>query len=111
MDFTGGLHIDGHVFGGVCAYGPGESRVSVGAGAVVEGGIVATHVTVNGVVRGDVQATGRVALGPNARIYGNVQYQMIETTTGAEITGRLLQAPATAPAATPTPLAAQPAKG
>ena len=29
VDFTGGLHIDGHVFGGVCAYGEGESTVSV----------------------------------------------------------------------------------
>jgi cytoskeletal protein CcmA (bactofilin family) len=101
VDFAGGLHIDGHVFGGVCAYGPGESRVSVGAGAVVEGGIVATHVTVNGVVRGDVQATGRVALGPNARIHGNVQYREIESAAGAEITGRLVRAAAAdSPAAT-----------
>ena len=91
VDFTGGLHIDGHVFGGVCAYGEGESSVSVSENAIVEGGIVATHVVVNGVVRGNVQATGKVALGANARVVGNVQYGVIESAAGAEITGTLLQ--------------------
>ncbi|HEY1899269.1 MAG TPA: polymer-forming cytoskeletal protein [Steroidobacteraceae bacterium] len=91
VDFCGGLHIDGHVFGGVRAYGPGESTVSVGENGVVDGGVVATHVTVNGVVRGNVQATGKVALGPSARVLGNVQYGMIESAAGAEITGTLVQ--------------------
>lgn len=90
VDFSGGLHIEGHVFGGVCAYGPGESTVSVGESGVIEGGVVATHVVVNGVVRGDVQATGKVALGPSARV-GNIQYGVIESAAGAEITGRLVQ--------------------
>jgi cytoskeletal protein CcmA (bactofilin family) len=91
VDFAGGLHIDGHVFGGVCAYGEGESTVSVSENGIVEGGIVATHVVVNGIVRGNVQATGKVALGPNARVVGNVQYGVIETAAGAEITGTLVQ--------------------
>jgi cytoskeletal protein CcmA (bactofilin family) len=92
VEFTGGLHVDGHVFGGVCAYGKAESSVSVSVTGIVEGGIVATHIAVNGVVRGDVLATGKVALGPNARIIGNLQYGMIESAAGAEITGTLVQA-------------------
>ena len=91
VDFAGGLHIDGHVFGGVSAYGSGESTVSVSATGVIEGGVVATHVVVNGVVRGDVHATGKVALGPRAKIIGNVRYGIIESAAGAEITGTLVQ--------------------
>jgi cytoskeletal protein CcmA (bactofilin family) len=92
VEFSGGLHIDGHVFGAVRAYGEGESSVSVGEGGVVEQGVVATHVEVNGIVRGDVQATGKVALGPAARVLGNVQYGTIESAAGAEIAGKLVQA-------------------
>jgi cytoskeletal protein CcmA (bactofilin family) len=92
VDFAGGLHIDGHVFGAVRAYGEGESAVSVGEGGIVEQGVVATHVAVNGIVRGDVQATGKVALGPGARVLGNVQYGTIESAAGAEIAGKLVQA-------------------
>jgi cytoskeletal protein CcmA (bactofilin family) len=92
VEFTGGLHVDGHVFGAVRAYGEGESSVSVGEGGIVEQGVVATHVVVNGIVRGDVQATGKVALGPGARVLGNVQYGTIESAAGAEIAGRLVQA-------------------
>jgi cytoskeletal protein CcmA (bactofilin family) len=92
VEFSGGLHIDGHVFGAVRAYGEEESTVSVGAGGIIEGGVVATHVVVNGMVRGDVRATGKVTLGPEARVLGNVQYGLIESAAGAEITGRLVQA-------------------
>jgi cytoskeletal protein CcmA (bactofilin family) len=92
VEFTGGMHVEGHVFGGVRAYGTEESSVSVSATGIVEGPVVATHVVVNGVVRGDVTATGKVALGPKARIVGNLQYGMIESATGAEITGTLVQA-------------------
>ena len=98
VDFSGGLHIDGHVFGGVCAYGDGESIVSVSETGIVEGGIVASHVVVNGVVRGNVQATGKVALGSRARVIGNVQYGVIESAAGAEITGTLVQAQVPVPA-------------
>jgi cytoskeletal protein CcmA (bactofilin family) len=91
VDFSGGLHIDGHVFGGVSAYGTGESSVSVSESGIIEGGVVATHVVVNGMVRGDVHATGKVALGPRARVVGNLQYGMIEMAAGAEISGTLTQ--------------------
>jgi cytoskeletal protein CcmA (bactofilin family) len=91
VEFSGGLHVEGHVFGAVRAYGADESSVSVGEGGVIDGGVVATHVVVDGIVRGDVQATGKVALGPNAQVLGNVQYGTIESAAGAQIAGRLEQ--------------------
>ncbi len=92
VDFSGGLHVDGHVFGAVRAYGDRESSVSVGDSGIIEQGVVATHVAVLGIVRGDVRATGKVALGPTARILGNVQYGTIESAAGAQISGKLVQA-------------------
>jgi cytoskeletal protein CcmA (bactofilin family) len=94
VEFAGGLHIDGHVLGAVRAYGAEESTVSVSATGRVEGGVIATHVAINGVVNGDVRASGKVALGPSARVVGNVQYGIIESATGAEITGILARHPA-----------------
>jgi cytoskeletal protein CcmA (bactofilin family) len=91
VEFSGGLHIEGHVFGGVRAYGDGESTVSVGDSGVIERGVTATHVVVNGIVRGNVEATGKVVLGPTAEVLGNVEYGTIESATGAQITGRLVQ--------------------
>jgi cytoskeletal protein CcmA (bactofilin family) len=100
VEFSGGLHIEGHVFGAVRAYGEGESTVSVGEQGVIERGVTATHVVVNGVVRGDVQATGKVALGPHAQVLGNLQYGTIESAAGAQITGKLLPVKPPAPQAT-----------
>ena len=97
VEFSGGLHVEGHVFGAVRAYGEGESTVSVGDSGVIDRGVIATHVVVNGTVRGDVEATGKVVLGPNAQVLGNLQYGTIESTAGAQITGRLVQVMPPAP--------------
>jgi cytoskeletal protein CcmA (bactofilin family) len=106
VEFCGGLHVEGHVFGAVRAYGDEESTVSVGDSGVIERGVKATHVVVNGIVRGNVEATGKVVLGPTAEVLGNVEYGTIESATGAQITGRLVpvkptaqQAPERAPEA------------
>ena len=48
------------------------------------------HVVLNGTVKGDVRATQRVELGPKARVIGNVQYQLIEMSIGAEVNGKLI---------------------
>ena len=101
VEFRGVLHVEGQVLGAVRAYGEGESTVSVGEGGVIDRGVEATHVVVNGTVRGDVQATGKVALGPNAQVLGNVQYGTIESAAGAQISGRLLQVRPTAHTASP----------
>ena len=101
VEFRGVLHVEGQVRGAVRAYGEGESTVSVGEGGVIDRGVEATHVVVNGTVRGDVQATGKVVLGPNAQVLGNVQYGTIESAVGAQISGRLVQVRPTAHEAPP----------
>lgn len=87
--FTGGLHLEGAVVGNVRANGEGPSRLVVGEAAVVEGSIEARVIELHGVVRGDIQAVERIALGPRARVEGNLSYGALEVAAGALISGKL----------------------
>ena len=44
----------------------------------------------NGSVQGDVYASEHIELAPNARITGNVYYNLIEMAMGAEVNGNLV---------------------
>lgn len=90
IDFTGGLHLDGRVAGNVRADPDSVSTLSVSDTGCIEGSAQATNVILNGTVRGDIVASGRVALGPRAKVHGDVHYGVIETALGAEILGRLV---------------------
>ncbi len=90
VDFAGGLHLDGRVAGHVRADPDSASTLSVSETGWIEGSAEAATVILNGTVRGDILASGRVALGPHAKVYGDVHYGVIETALGAEILGRLV---------------------
>lgn len=89
LRFSGGLHVDGRIGGNVTAQGAGSS-LSVGEHGVIEGKVETTHLTLNGVVKGDIRAPGKVALGAQAKVHGNLYYGVIEMTLGAEIAGKLV---------------------
>lgn len=88
--FTGGLHIDGNVKGDIVALNDGASSLVVSERGSVEGQIRAPHVTVNGMVIGDVYAIESVELASRARITGNVYYRRLEVAMGAEVNGSLI---------------------
>lgn len=90
IDFVGGLHLDGRVAGHVRADPDAASMLSVSETGWIEGSAQAANVILNGTVRGDIVASGRVALGPRAKVHGDVHYGVIETALGAEILGRLV---------------------
>jgi cytoskeletal protein CcmA (bactofilin family) len=90
VDFAGGLHLDGHVTGGVRADAGTASTLSVSRSGCIEGPVEVANVVLNGTVKGDILATGRIVLGPHARVEGDVHYGEIETALGAEILGRLV---------------------
>ncbi len=89
--FTGGLHLEGAVTGNVRATGDGTSRLVVGESAVVEGSVEARVIELHGVVRGDILAAERIALGPKARVEGNLAYGALEVAAGALISGKLVK--------------------
>lgn len=88
--FSGGLHVDGTIKGNVHAEQDGTSMVSLSNHGTIEGEVRVPHVVLNGVVNGDVYASEHVELAANARVTGNVYYNLIEMAIGAEVNGKLV---------------------
>ena len=93
LEFTGGCLIDGYVKGNVKAISDENAMLSISERGQVEGAVIVPNVLLNGTVKGDVKASRRVELGSNARVVGNVQYNLIEMAMGAEINGKLIHEP------------------
>lgn len=106
MEFSGGLHIDGYIKGNIQAELESNSVLRISEKGVVEGSVSVPQVILDGTVKGDVSARERVELGANARVIGNVFYNLIEMAIGAEINGKLIHEPAGQPAVVnPKPVA------
>ena len=90
MKFNEGLRVDGEVFGDIAA-NPEESgsMLVISEQAIVQGGITADHVIINGTVRGPVHARELLELQPKAKIEGDVSYVALEMHQGATICGQL----------------------
>lgn len=90
VEFSGGLHLDGYINGNVKSQNGAGSFLSVSQHGCIEGSVIAPNVMLNGIVKGDIDATERVELGAKAQVLGNVQYAVIETAVGAQINGKLI---------------------
>jgi cytoskeletal protein CcmA (bactofilin family) len=102
IEFAGGLHLDGSIVGNVRSDRAPSSTLSVSEGGSIEGMVDVPNVRLDGTVKGDIHALGRVVLGATARVEGNLFYGVIEMTLGAQIMGKLTQvAPEGAPAVAP----------
>ena len=91
VEFVGGLHLDGHVFGSVRSDGAREATLSVSDSGYIEGPVQAATVLLDGSVKGDIRARERVVLGATARVEGDVYYGIIEMAVGAQIIGKLVR--------------------
>lgn len=106
LEFEGGLHLDGHIAGSVRAVRSGEARessLSVSESGSIEGAVQVPNVMLDGKVKGDIHARGRLVLGATARVEGNVYYGVIEMALGAQIMGKLVRLEPEAPATVPGP--------
>ncbi|TDJ43800.1 MAG: polymer-forming cytoskeletal protein [Gammaproteobacteria bacterium] len=107
LRFEGGCHIDGSVDGSVVADRDPEAFLTISEEGFVDGSVRVPRVQLNGKVQGDVHATELVVLGPRAKVNGNVHYELLEMTAGAEINGKLIHESAqTQSANAPRPAAA-----
>ena len=97
VEFAGGLHLDGHIIGNVRSDRAPTSALSVSPGASIEGQVEVPNIRLDGTVKGDIYAPGRVILGATARVEGNLYYGVIEMTLGAQIMGKLTQVAPEAP--------------
>ena len=83
-EFKGMLRIDGRFTGRVRSE---KGSLIVSAGGVVEANIEVASAKINGTVRGDINATGRVEFGRSARVYGNIQTPALVIEDGAIFEG------------------------
>ena len=91
VHFVGGLHVDGTIRGNVMAEAESHSMLTLSDHGVIEGEVRVPNIYLNGVVTGDVHASGYVNLASSARVNGNVYYTLIEMAMGAEVNGNLVR--------------------
>lgn len=90
LTFSGGLHVDGKIVGNVIATEGTPSMLTLSEHGVIEGEVRVPNVILNGRVQGDVYAAERIELAPQARVTGNVYYNLLEMAMGAEVNGSLV---------------------
>lgn len=91
--FSGGLHIDGKVEGNISARKEeSEGVLTLSEQGSIKGDVRVPNIILNGTVEGNVYAEAYLELAIHARITGNVSYNVIEMTKGAEVNGSLERA-------------------
>ena len=90
VHFSGGLHVDGRIKGGVIADSDSTSVLTVSEHGSVEGDVRVPTVILNGKVTGDVRSSERIELAAKARVDGDVYYNLIEMAMGAAVNGSLV---------------------
>jgi len=91
--FSGGLHVDGVIKGDVISdLDDEQATLTLSEFGRIEGNVKVANAMLNGTVIGDVVASHRVELAPQARISGTVTYSLLEMTMGAEVNGKLIHA-------------------
>lgn len=93
LEFSGGLYLEGQLLGRALAESGAAATVTVAQRGRVEGEVRAPVVVINGSVKGDVHASERLELGPEARVEGNLHYAVVEMAAGAAVTGQLVHVP------------------
>lgn len=93
VSFSDFLVLDGTVNGSVSAEENTTSRLALNKGGRVIGDVHVPDIYIDGEVEGDVYASDRVELANNARIKGNVYYNLLEMAMGAAINGNLVHKP------------------
>jgi len=89
VHFKGGLHVVGKINGGIQSDDE-NSLLIVSESASVTGDVRVSHLIVNGQIDGNVFVTGKVELFDQARINGDVHYQLLELPVGAVVNGKLV---------------------
>lgn len=90
IHFSGGLHIDGRIKGGVITESGSGSVLTISEHGIIEGDVMVPTVILNGSVTGDVRSGERIELAAKARVDGDVYYNLIEMAMGAMVNGSLV---------------------
>ncbi len=88
IQFAGNALLDGHLEGNIKAEGS-DSKLTISEHGHVEGSVVVAHLLVHGTIEGELRVTERLELGPKARIIGDVRYNLLQISAGAQVEGEL----------------------
>jgi cytoskeletal protein CcmA (bactofilin family) len=88
VHFSGTLHLDGRVEGAVLAEEE-QAVFTLSENGVVQGEVRVPQAIINGQVLGDIHASERLELAPQARVTGDVHYRTLEMAAGAQVNGRI----------------------
>lgn len=89
VNFTGILHLDGTVSGSLKGT-QNDDILTISESGLVEGKIEVANIVINGTIKGDIIASGKIEVASKANIEGNVYYQNIEMEAGSKINGQLI---------------------
>lgn len=90
VKFTGGLHVDGCIKGNIIADAGSNSVLSLSEQGRIEGEIHVPYSVIDGTVIGNLYSSEHVELEARSRITGDVYYNLLEISGGAQVSGRLV---------------------
>lgn len=93
IKFMGGLHIDGVIKGNILADADSNSVLSLSDQGMIEGEVRVPYNVIDGTVIGNVYSSEHIQLEAKSRITGDVYYNLLEISSGAQISGRLVHTP------------------
>ena len=88
--FADQLYVNGRIIGNIVADSSEGATVIISEEGTVKGEIRVPNVVINGVVEGNVYASGKLELAAKARVVGNVYYALVEMQLGAMVDGQLV---------------------
>jgi len=91
VSFTGVLFVDGIVKGNISAEVGSHSMLTIGAQGRIEGEIRVPQVNIYGFVNGDVHALETLNLYKEAKIEGDVHYNLLQMAMGSTVNGKLIR--------------------
>lgn len=89
INFNGVLHLDGSIVGSLSG-NQKDDILTISESGSVEGKIEVANIVINGTIKGDIYASGKIEVASKANIEGNVYYQNIEMEAGSKINGQLI---------------------
>ena len=89
IEFAGSVLMDGNLEGNVKAKGS-DAKLTISEHGHVKGTVDVAHLLVHGTIEGELRVTERLELGPKARIIGDVQYNLLQISDGAQVEGELI---------------------
>ena len=93
VKFFGGLHVDGVIKGNITAEADSNSVLSLSERGTIEGEVSVPYNIIDGTVIGNVYSSEHIELEAKSRIIGDVYYNLLEMTSGAQVSGRLVHIP------------------